>query len=106
MRVHERGVGETRACGTGACATGAAARARQLRPAFAVHYTAELPGGRLHVVMRHPNQRHCPESDPGPVESECCVQTDELCQGLSVWCGQCVRFWWRAGRWIWTSVWW
>ncbi|GHF74089.1 diaminopimelate epimerase [Streptomyces mashuensis] len=50
VRVHERGVGETRACGTGACAAVAA-----LRHAAGEHgtgygrYTVDLPGGRLHV---------------------------------------------------------
>ncbi|WP_086705724.1 diaminopimelate epimerase [Streptomyces antimycoticus] len=52
MRVHERGVGETRACGTGACAAVAAARAHQPSPPLAVDYTADLPGGRLHIVVR------------------------------------------------------
>ncbi|GAA1141485.1 diaminopimelate epimerase [Streptomyces javensis] len=52
LRVHERGVGETRACGTGACAAVAAARAHQPSPPLAVHYAADLPGGRLHIVVR------------------------------------------------------
>lgn len=52
LRVHERGVGETRACGTGACAAVAAARAHQPSPPLAVDYTADLPGGRLHIVVR------------------------------------------------------
>lgn len=52
MRVHERGVGETRACGTGACAAVAAARAHQPSPPLAVHYATDLPGGRLHIVVR------------------------------------------------------
>ncbi|CAM5675651.1 diaminopimelate epimerase [Streptomyces mordarskii] len=52
LRVHERGVGETRACGTGACAAVAAARVHQPSPAMAVDYTADLPGGRLHIVVR------------------------------------------------------
>ncbi|GAA2359517.1 diaminopimelate epimerase [Streptomyces cuspidosporus] len=52
LRVHERGVGETRACGTGACAAVAAARARHPHPPLAAHYTADLPGGRLHIAVR------------------------------------------------------
>lgn len=46
-RGHERGVGETRAC-----AAVAAARAHQPSPALAVGYTADLPGGRLRIVVR------------------------------------------------------
>ncbi|WP_445520854.1 hypothetical protein [Streptomyces sp. NEAU-174] len=52
LRVHERVVGETRACGTGACVAVAAARAHQPHPPIAVHYTADLPGGRLHIAVR------------------------------------------------------
>lgn len=53
MRVHERGVGETRSCGTGACAVAAAAAARTAvdpsgGPADG-EWTVDLPGGRLRV---------------------------------------------------------
>jgi diaminopimelate epimerase len=49
MRVHERGVGETRSCGTGACAVAAAAlRDRGLdRGTVAV----DVPGGRVTVTL-------------------------------------------------------
>jgi diaminopimelate epimerase len=49
MRVHERGVGETRSCGTGACAVAAAAlRERGLdRGTVAV----DVPGGRVTVTL-------------------------------------------------------
>jgi diaminopimelate epimerase len=51
MRVHERGVGETRSCGTGACAAMvAAARADGAPPASS--YTVDVPGGRLTVATR------------------------------------------------------
>ena len=51
MRVHERGVGETRSCGTGACAAMvAAARADGAPPAAS--YTVDVPGGRLTVATR------------------------------------------------------
>ena len=49
MRVHERGSGETRSCGTGACAvmvaTAAADGAERGTP-----YTVDLPGGTLQIV--------------------------------------------------------
>jgi len=49
LRVLERGVGETAACGTGACAAFAALHARGLvEDAVAVH----LPGGTLQVRVR------------------------------------------------------
>ncbi len=49
MRVHERGSGETRSCGTGACAVMvASALADGGGPGSA--YDVELPGGRLHVA--------------------------------------------------------
>ncbi|KUF13150.1 diaminopimelate epimerase [Streptomyces silvensis] len=54
MRVHERGAGETRSCGTGACAVAvAAARRDGLDPAGTgtpVTYTVDLPGGRLTIT--------------------------------------------------------
>ncbi|MEU9761984.1 diaminopimelate epimerase [Streptomyces sp. NPDC001834] len=58
MRVHERGSGETRSCGTGACAVAvAAARRDGADPAETgtpVTYTVELPGGTL-VITEHPD---------------------------------------------------
>ncbi|WNI18386.1 diaminopimelate epimerase [Actinacidiphila sp. ITFR-21] len=51
LRVHERGAGETRSCGTGACAAMVAAVRRDgLDPAVTgrpVTYTVDVPGGRL-----------------------------------------------------------
>ncbi|MFS0884709.1 diaminopimelate epimerase [Aeromicrobium sp. 179-A 4D2 NHS] len=49
MRVHERGSGETRSCGTGACATAiAAARADGATDAT---YRVDVPGGTLHITV-------------------------------------------------------
>jgi diaminopimelate epimerase len=53
MRVHERGSGETRSCGTGACAVMvAAAVAEGLDPAHpdGTTYRVDVPGGRLEVT--------------------------------------------------------
>jgi diaminopimelate epimerase len=54
MRVHERGSGETRSCGTGACAVMvAAARRDGIDPAVTgepVTYVVDVPGGRLRVT--------------------------------------------------------
>ena len=48
MRVHERGVGETRSCGTGACAAALAARSWSGEGAPDV-WDVEVPGGALVV---------------------------------------------------------
>jgi diaminopimelate epimerase len=47
LRVHERGVGETRSCGTGAVAAAYAALRADGRDAGSV--VVEVPGGRLSV---------------------------------------------------------
>ncbi|MEU0288729.1 MULTISPECIES: diaminopimelate epimerase [Streptomyces] len=56
MRVHERGAGETRSCGTGACAVAvAAARRDGVDPrvtGLPVTYTVDLPGGTLVITER------------------------------------------------------
>jgi diaminopimelate epimerase len=49
MRVHERGVGETRSCGTGACAAAVAVMAARGERAS---YAVDVPGGRLTVTWR------------------------------------------------------
>ncbi|MEU9099297.1 diaminopimelate epimerase [Streptomyces sp. NPDC048361] len=58
MRVHERGAGETRSCGTGACAVAvAAARRDGADPSLTgtpATYTVDLPGGTL-VITEHPD---------------------------------------------------
>ncbi|MFJ3801784.1 diaminopimelate epimerase [Streptomyces sp. NPDC090088] len=56
MRVHERGSGETRSCGTGACAVAVAtARRDGADPAATgdpATYTVDVPGGRLVITER------------------------------------------------------
>jgi diaminopimelate epimerase len=57
MRVHERGVGITEACGTGACAAAfAAARWRLARPTDDVRaeLTVHMDGGDARVRLDHP----------------------------------------------------
>jgi len=51
MRVHERGVGETRSCGTGACAAVVATALRTGTPRGTT-YDVEVPGGHLSVTWR------------------------------------------------------
>ena len=49
MRVHERGSGETRSCGTGACAVMVATALADEAPR-GTSYTVDVPGGRLEIV--------------------------------------------------------
>jgi diaminopimelate epimerase len=49
MRVHERGSGETRSCGTGACAVMVATALADRAPRGA-SYRVDVPGGRLDIV--------------------------------------------------------
>ncbi|MEU9250474.1 diaminopimelate epimerase [Streptomyces sp. NPDC048270] len=60
MRVHERGSGETRSCGTGACAVAVAAIRRDGADPAATGdpatYTVDLPGGTL-LITEHPDGR-------------------------------------------------
>ena len=51
MRVHERGVGETRSCGTGACAAVVATVLRK-GTMRGEAYDVDVPGGRLVVTWR------------------------------------------------------
>lgn len=48
MRVHERGVGETRSCGTGVAAVAVAA-AQRAGDDSGQPWTVDVPGGRLQV---------------------------------------------------------
>ena len=55
MRVHERGSGETRSCGTGACAVMVAAAVADGAPR-GTPYTVDVPGGRLTVTWTTDNR--------------------------------------------------
>jgi diaminopimelate epimerase len=52
LRVFERGVGETKACGSGACA---AAVAGIIQNNLSSPVTVELPGGKLHIKWQGEN---------------------------------------------------
>ncbi len=52
MRVHERGSGETRSCGTGAVAAAVLAEQLAGAPDRPATYRVDLPGGRLDVTLR------------------------------------------------------
>jgi diaminopimelate epimerase len=54
MRVHERGSGETRSCGTGTCAV-TVASARQARQELPVTYRVGVLGGSVTVTWRADN---------------------------------------------------
>jgi diaminopimelate epimerase len=53
MRVHERGVGETRSCGTGVCAVVVAAAATDgMVPGHGSTWRVDVPGGRCSVTWQ------------------------------------------------------
>jgi diaminopimelate epimerase len=82
MRVHERGSGETRSCGTGACAVAVAARRRHahqhgipLADAPA-QWIVDVPGGRLSVTER--GDGHVILAGPAVLVAEASVDLDAV----------------------------
>jgi len=55
MRVHERGVGITAACGTGACASAWAAKRWGLVPKSTGAVTVHMDGGDVRVILDQPS---------------------------------------------------
>lgn len=80
MRVHERGVGETRSCGTGACAAVVAHVLRTGAPRQT--YAVDVPGGRLHVTWREDG--HVTLAGPAVVVAEGELRADWLAAAISV----------------------
>lgn len=84
MRVHERGSGETRSCGTGACAVAvAAARRDDIDPAVTgtpATYTVDVPGGRLVITERPDGEIEM--TGPAVIVAEGAIDADWLAQAL------------------------
>ncbi|MYW05849.1 diaminopimelate epimerase [Streptomyces sp. SID3343] len=80
MRVHERGSGETRSCGTGACAVMVAvARADGVEPGVSgepATYTVDVPGGTLTITERVDG--HIEMTGPAVIVAEGDVDLDRL----------------------------
>ena len=79
MRVHERGVVDTRSCGTGAVAAAAAASRRS----GARQWTVDVPGGRLRVRLRRREDQGIVGSElagPAEIVARCVVERDWLDQ--------------------------
>ncbi|MDQ0774056.1 diaminopimelate epimerase [Streptomyces aurantiacus] len=80
LRVHERGSGETRSCGTGACAVAvAAARRDGADPAVTgtpATYTVDVPGGRLMITERPDGEIEM--TGPAVIVAEGEIDTDWL----------------------------
>lgn len=74
MRVHERGVGITLACGTGACASAWAARSWGLVPAASDTVVVEMDGGTATVRFDHPVPGHVALRGPSVFISQVIVE--------------------------------
>ena len=73
MRVHERGVGETRSCGTGACAAALAVRA-WAGPQAPDVWLVDVPGGTVRVTLL--DDGHVELAGPAVLVAEGTVRRD------------------------------
>ncbi|GGQ79259.1 diaminopimelate epimerase [Streptomyces pilosus] len=80
LRVHERGAGETRSCGTGACAVAVAAARRDgadpARTGTPVTYTVDVPGGTLVITERPDGEIEM--TGPAVIVAEGVIETEWL----------------------------
>ncbi|MFH9985875.1 diaminopimelate epimerase [Streptomyces luteogriseus] len=80
LRVHERGSGETRSCGTGACAVAVAAARRDGADPTATGapatYTVDVPGGTLVITERPDGEIEM--TGPAVIVAEGEIDTDWL----------------------------
>lgn len=75
MRVHERGVGITLACGTGACAAAWAAVQWGLVPATSPTVTVHMEGGDARVALHQPTTGHVTLEGPSVHVADVAVAT-------------------------------
>ena len=78
MRVHERGAGITRACGTGACASAYAARAWGLVPAATTEIVVQMDGGCAKVRLDEPAPGRATLVGPSVLIGRIEVELDDL----------------------------
>jgi diaminopimelate epimerase len=83
MRVHERGAGITRACGTGACASAFAARAWGLVPSSVTEIVVQMDGGRAKVRLDEPAPGRATLVGPSVLIGRITVEVDHHLQAFT-----------------------